>query len=233
MNRVGKGLFLVLVSLAIFSGNIYGATTPYLEADLMIIEEETEIVTCEGNVYYHEEDLKIRGDFGTFYLNDLSFFFTGRVTMNYLDILLKSKELEGNIETEDLLARGEVEIEYPEYFMKGDFFQLINVENRAFLEGNSYLDGEIGKVFGDRMDWDLDFSYLEVTGSARWDGSEGKGSAFRIIFNEEEGIITFSKEAFVELSNQSFYGEEIIYYMDERRMRIIKGGILLPSTERD
>lgn len=224
---------IFLVCLFFFTGRIYGEEGPYLEADLMMLEEESEIIICEGNVRFFDEDLQIAGDYATFNMEELSFFFSGTVSMKYYQIDLTSLELEGDLNTEDLLARGQVEIIYPEYFMQGDLFQLKNQEERAFLEGNTFLTGELGEMSGDRMDWDLDFTRLMITGSAQWDIPEGSGSAHQILYQDPVGMVIFTGDAKVYLSKQNFYGEEIIYSFKEGTVRIIKGGIRLPPIERE
>lgn len=224
---------ILLLGLVLFSSPVWGEEGPYLEADLMIVEEETEIITCEGNVHFFDHDLQIVGDYATFKMQDLSYFFSGAVQMNFQELELTSQELEGNLDTEDLLAQGVVQITHPQYFMTGDLFQLLNLEQRAFMEGNAFMTGEAGEMSGDRMDWDLDFTHLEITGAAKWEIPEATGSAERILYQEEEGLVTFTGEARVFLSQQNFYGEEIFYSFKEGRVRIIKGGIQFPPRERD
>lgn len=232
MKRVFEGLFfLFLLFFFIWSASAH--EDPTLEADLMILDEKTSIITCEGNVLLSVEDLQVSGTYATINVEDLSFFFSGDVSMELDDFVLKAHTVEGDLESENLLAREGVVITYPQYSLKGDLFQHKAKEEMYSIQGDVEFTSEEGDLSGDRMEWDGDLTYFQVIGSASWRTSEASGEAQRIIFKEEEGTISFYGEVLMELRDQKFYGEEIIYSFKGGRVQIKKGGIQLPSLERD
>lgn len=232
MKKWWRGFFLLFLCLSLFSSISRANEETFLEAQLMILEEETNILTCEGDVFFSSPIFKVHGSYATFELDDLTFVFSGDITMEYQDLILTAEELEGDLEREDVLARGEVVINYEEYILKGDVFSWKSREERASMEGNVELETEEFILSGNRLEMDLDFTRLTMIGAAKWMTPEASGEAEEISYEEDKGILSLRGDVFVEMDEQIFYGEEIIYHRQEGRIRIVKGGVKLPSLDR-